>query len=347
MQHLPTVNHGSNGSVVELEARPPSPRLPLARLLQLLMILQSERFPNATRLAEACGVSRRTIYRDLTILEAAGITILYHPDRQGYQLARECLLQPPQLDDMEALSLLIMSRLGFAQDPFGLLAHARSGLAKVLQSLPVHLRGRVTSCGELIPDERSHLEFPPERQAVYETILSALSQRRRLRITYRGDTQGEPVTTLLSLYSLARIRGQWSLVGRSSLHREVEIFRVPWIVRLELTDQPYTIPPRFRLERFLDKLKRGHSAPRHDVLLRFSPRVAPTIRDAPYPREQTLTSSPTGELDLYLSVETLDDIVFWALGFGDQVEVLKPEELRVAIRKQAERVAIIHSRKAD
>jgi predicted DNA-binding transcriptional regulator YafY len=347
MHQLPTVNHGSNGSVVELDSRPTSPRLPLARLLQLLLILQSERFPNATRLAEACGVSRRTIYRDLTILEAAGITVLYQPDRQGYRLARECLLQPPQLDDMEALALLIMSRLGFAQDPFGLLPHARTGLAKVLQALPVPLRGRVTSCGELIPDERSNLEFPPERQAIYETILSALSQRRRLRITYRDDMQSEAVTTLLSLYRLARIRCEWSLVGRSSLHREVEIFRVPWIERIELTDQPYSIPPRFRLGRFLEKSRRGHSAPRHDVLLRFSPRVAPAIRDAPYPKDQTLTPSPSGELDLFLSVETLDDIVFWALGFGDQVEVVSPEELRLAIREQAERVASIHSRRAD
>ena len=59
--------------------------------LQLLMILQSERFPNARRLAEACEVSRRTIYRDLAILEAAGIEVLYQPERQGYQLARELL----------------------------------------------------------------------------------------------------------------------------------------------------------------------------------------------------------------------------------------------------------------
>ena len=84
---------GQNGrvdSTIEFESHSPSLRLPLARLLQLLMILQSERFPNARRLAEACAVSRRTIYRDLTILEAAGISVLYRPDRQGYQLARDC-----------------------------------------------------------------------------------------------------------------------------------------------------------------------------------------------------------------------------------------------------------------
>ena len=44
--------------VARFEAGAPHLRLPLARLLQLLMILQSERFPNVRRLAEVCGVSR-------------------------------------------------------------------------------------------------------------------------------------------------------------------------------------------------------------------------------------------------------------------------------------------------
>src|SRR5437764_4215321 len=93
------------------EDRYASLRLPLVRLLQLVMILQSGRFPNAQRLADACAVSRRTIYRDLAILEAAGIPAVYRPDRQGYQLAVESFLQPAQLDDQEALALLFLSRL--------------------------------------------------------------------------------------------------------------------------------------------------------------------------------------------------------------------------------------------
>ena len=53
--------------------------------------------------------------------------------------------------------------------------------------------------------------------------------------------------------------------------------------------------------------------------------------------------SPSGDLDLFLSVETLDDVVFWVLGFGDQVEVLQPQELRTAVREWAEKIARIHA----
>ena len=185
MQTSHAIEFSQTGSSVGLGPRSPALRLPLARLLQLLMILQSERFPNARRLAEACEVSRRTIYRDLAILEAAGIEVLYQPERQGYQLARNCWLQPTQLEDNEALALLIMSRMECAQAPFGLVRHAQSGLAKVVQSLPGDLRGRIAISGELIADDAAALELAPDRQSIHETIFRAMSQRKRLSLWYR------------------------------------------------------------------------------------------------------------------------------------------------------------------
>jgi biotin operon repressor len=219
MQTPHPIQYGPDGSSVELEPRSPSLRLPLARLLQLLMILQSERFPNARRLADACAVSRRTIYRDLATLEAAGIAVLYQPQRQGYQLARDRWLQPTQLEDNEALALLIMSRLGGAGAPFGLLRHARSGLVKLVQALPAELRGRITMSSELIPDNAAALELAPDRQSIHETVLTALSRRRRLSLWHREHELSRVRSTKLSLYRLARIRGQWSLVGYSSADR--------------------------------------------------------------------------------------------------------------------------------
>ena len=82
----------------------PTSQFPLARLLQLIVLLQTEQCPNARRLADICEVSRRTIYRDLATLAGAGITIVYRPDRQGYELARDLFLQPPRLEEKEILA---------------------------------------------------------------------------------------------------------------------------------------------------------------------------------------------------------------------------------------------------
>jgi predicted DNA-binding transcriptional regulator YafY len=343
MQTAHAIEDRRNGDSLEREARSPSVRLPLARLLQLLLLLQSERFPNASRLAEACAVSRRTIYRDLTILEAAGIEVMYQPQRQGYQLVRDGWLQPTQLDDNEALALLVISRIECAQIPSGLARHARSGLTKVLQSLPAALRDRLAHCSELIRDEIATLEVSPDRRSVHETILRALSQRRRLALSHRQSGLSDPQTTKLSVYRLARVGSQWVLVGHSSADREVRVCPVPWIEHLELTDEPYTIPPRFNLERYLKKSSRSGKERLLAAQLRFSSRVASAVSDMPRQRQQRLCAGPDGSIDLFLNVADLDEVLSWVIRFGDQVEVLEPSLLRSAVRDWAERVARIHS----
>jgi len=344
MQSWPPVTTGPAEIATDTQGRSPSLRLPLARLLQLLMILQSERYPNARRLAEACAVSRRTIYRDLATLEAAGIQVLYSPDRQGYQLARECVLQPLQLDEHEALALLIRSRFSRADEPFGLGRHAQSALAKVVQALLPHLRARIRRCGELLPDETTTVgSVQPERRAFDAAILSGLIHRRAIRLRSRDPETGDALSTKLALYRVARIAGKWSLVGYSSFHGCVRIFDLQSIDDAEPTDEPYSIPPRFRLERHSDaEQPKDRSTRGDDVQLRFKPPAVSLIQGVPEGEDRRLHWAPGGALDLFLRVVLSDEFVRWILGFGDQIEVIRPPELRDAVRKHAERIARLH-----
>jgi proteasome accessory factor B len=288
-------------------------------------------------LAELCAVSRRTIYRDLATLEVAGIAVVYHPDRQGYELVGQGLLPPMQLDEQESLALVLQSRLDPAEDPFGLLSPAHTGLDKVIQSLPDELRRRVHLLSELITGDPTPWELPVDRRVVYEAIWLAARQCRRMRLWYREDSLGSLLTTKFSLYRLARIDGCWSVLGRSTLHRQVCLFRIPWIQRVDVTDEPYSIPPRFRLERWLARTRRQAARAVH---LRFTPRVAPLVHDAPARPGQVLSRSPGGALDVYLDVPLTDEILRWILGFGDQVEVIEPATLRRAVRDQAEQITL-------
>ena len=58
---------------------------------------------------------------------------------------------------------------------------------------------------------------------------------------------------------------------------------------------------------------------------------------------QRLDAGLDGTVDLFLEVERVDELLPWVIGFGDQVEVLQPEELRNAIGEWAERIARIYS----
>jgi predicted DNA-binding transcriptional regulator YafY len=318
----------------------------LPRLLELIVAIQSGRFPNARTLAEQCEVSRRTIYRDLETLAAAGIPIRYRPDRQGYHLARGYAFPLPSLGEKEALALLTMARQWKGGAEFDLLRHARDGVVKLIQALPAEVRNRVLTQAEPIHDESDRAPLPRDRALVYDAILDALAQRLQIRIWYREDPRESVTleTTKLSLYRLVLARGIWYVVGRSSFHCQVCVFRIPWIEQVQPTSDPYTIPPRFNLERFLGMawgMERGKD--RHEVWLRFSSRVAPAIRETVWHRSQHLTDLPDRRVDLHLVIDGLDEILGWVLSFGDQVEVLAPAELRQRIEAVATRVARIHT----
>ena len=302
------------------------------------MILQSGRYPNARKLAEACAVSRRTIYRDLAILESAGIRVIYHPDRQGYRLAGECFLHPLQLDEQEALALQLLSHLHPWTHPFVSIGLARCVVDKVIQTLPEGLRERVTEVGDLFVGDPTIAELPPDRKGVYEAIWAAVRRRRKVRLAYH-EQPSDAVSTKLSIYRIAHIDSAWSVVGPSTWHREIHLFRIPGIQHVELTDETYAIPPRFRLERWLSQSYADSSA---EVHLRFTSRAAAMVRDAPGPSSRAFNPLADGELDVLLRVPIREELVLWILGFGDQVEVLRPEHLRAAVRARAARIARIH-----
>ncbi len=136
------------------------------------------------RLAEICEVSRRTIYRDLAALAGAGITVLYRTDRQGYQLVQNVFLQPPKIEEREALALLVSCRQWGSGDDLGLSRHANHAIDKLIQALPDSMRTRLQAAAEILSDTPDGPATSPLRQAVDDCILVALTQRVQVRLQH-------------------------------------------------------------------------------------------------------------------------------------------------------------------
>ena len=318
-------------------------RLQLSRLFRLVLILQSERFPNARELAERCEMSRRTVYRDLEILESAGIPVRYRPERQGYQLGKGFFLQPVNIEEAEALALLVLARQWSAGEGLGLLRHALGGALKLVQGLPDEIRDRVVAKAEAFRRDAVSEDGPENASGYHRVMLDALSQQRQLRVWYLEPISYLEVCTKFSLYRILLHDHRWFMVGRSSLKRRVDVIGMPTIVRLQITDDPYVIPPRFNLEKFLANawgVDRG--AVRYSIRLRFERALAGEVTSTKWHRSQTTVELPDGRVDAYFMVDGLNEILRWVLGFGDMVEVLAPKELRTLIRVTAMNIARMH-----
>jgi predicted DNA-binding transcriptional regulator YafY len=311
----------------------------LKRLLKLVELLQSGRSYHAQELADICEVSIRTFFRDLTVLQRAGVQVANAPERGGYSIVGNTALPPTDLSLDETMSLLLVSHaFSDSRDGVPFLRPARTAAVKLLGSLPAHIRDYV---GELTQTHDVRLDAPARLDGSstwYDLITSAAAQRRQVRIRYHSLNEGvaTDLNTLLSPYRILFARRTWYVIGRSSVHRSVRTFHLGRIQHAEMVEDKYQIPERFSLEKFLGDAwflinERGQS---YNVLVRFQPKVAENVAEVRWHRTQQLTRNADGTLDFRVRVSSLKEIVWWILGYGDQAEALEPPELRDELRRR-------------
>jgi proteasome accessory factor B len=310
------------------------------RLLQLIGLLQAGRGYNTDALAQACGVSRRTVFRDLDLLRLSGLPLLFDENQQRYRIPGACLLPPTNFTPEEALSLLVLCHELGGSSGVPLLTAARTAAVKLESSLPARLRDQLREVTGAM-----HIAAGPANplagcKPVYDLLLTAIANRRNVRIRYQSLAEETEITTRLSPYELFFSRRSWYVVGRSSLHRAKRTFNLGRILRIEPLEDRFRIPRGFSIARYLRNAwhmipERG---PDRHVVVRFDRLVAQNVVEVNWHKTQRVEFRDDGAADYHVTVSGLNEISWWILGYGDRAEVLEPPELRRLIAQHAKRM---------
>jgi predicted DNA-binding transcriptional regulator YafY len=311
------------------------------RLLQLIGLLQAGRGYNADALSQACGVSRRTIFRDVDLLRQSGIPVAFDEVQECYRIPGACLLPPTNFTPDEAMALLVLCHeLGDGRGlPF--LGPARTAAVKLESALPARLRAQlrnVTSAINIQPPPNNPLEGC---QPLYEQLLEAVANRRNVRIRYGSLKEQKEIVTRLSPYRLFFSRRSWYVVGRSSVHRAKRTFNLGRISQIEPLDDHFQVPRGFSIERYLRNAWHmiPEPGPDRQVVVHFTELVAQNVAEVNWHKTQRLNFRDDGSLDYHVKVSGLNEISWWILGYGDQAEVLEPPQLRRMVAERAKRMA--------
>jgi len=303
-------------------------------------LLQGGRGYNSEALAQTCEVSRRTIFRDLDALRAAGVPLDYDEQRQRYHVPGTYFLPPTNFTPEEALALIVLcSDLGDpSQLPF--FGPARSAALKLESNLPERLREQLRATSDAVTIKMVPSNPLDGQKPIYEQLLEAIAGRRSVRVRYQSLAEARQISTRLSPYRLLFSRRSWYVIGRSSLHRATRTFNVGRIRNLELLDDDYRIPRGFSVDRYLRNAWHiiPESGPDREVVVRFSKKVAQNVAEVAWHKTQRLKVHPDGTMDFQVTVSGLNEISWWILGYGDEAEVLQPPELRAIVADHAARL---------
>lgn len=197
------------------------------RLFGILLYLRGGRVVPAVELARRVGVSRRTIYRDLETLSAAGVPVYAERGRAGgIRLHDGYFLPPLMFSRGEATALLLGLAVlrGLRAVPYA--AEIEAASRKLLAALPEPLRSALARLDRVLGVERAPTDsFHPEpvetggapapEGDTVTTFLHALLDGRAVRLAYRSPYSARAIEAIARPLALVWDRDRWYLVGRA------------------------------------------------------------------------------------------------------------------------------------
>lgn len=307
-----------------------------ARLLELLIRVQTKPRFTAQELAEEFEVSRRTMLRDLRALSEMGVPLRSTPGPGGgYSLPRGGRRLSPSLTVDEALGLIVSYEafLRYSESPFR--AENLSAVTKLRAALPPDV------VGELDRRRRHVAVLEPVRD--YEApllgaLLEAAVEGAHVRAVY-GSASGRS-ERIIYPFGVFAARGFWycachdykrgrKVSLRADRFRSIEI--------VEGAEQPEHVP----LDRWIDEVEDDD-----DDLLELrasvSERGMKSFELASLFGRIDVAQDGHGIIDARVLAARIDFFASRLLSLGTDVTVTAPPELIEAMRDKAEAVARLY-----
>jgi predicted DNA-binding transcriptional regulator YafY len=300
------------------------------RLVAILMMLQSRDRLTTADVARELEISERTARRDLDALGAAGLPVYSRQGRGGgWRLLGSGKTDLSGLSATEVRALFAMAGPQAAAAP-----GVRAAVRKLIRALPETMRAEATAATEAIVVDPaawwintrtapSAAKPPPFLDQVQEAVVRGV----QIELGYVARDQVSSVRRVHPL-GLASKGALWYLIGQTDNGRRT--FRVDRIEFVQLTDDQAERPPGFVLADAWSEIR----SEIQDKRMPFRARVL-VERDLLWIVRSMLGDSvrvgtpvDDGRIELELRAQSLRTMIAQLGGFGSDVEVLEPLDLR-------------------
>jgi predicted DNA-binding transcriptional regulator YafY len=182
-------------------------------------------------------------------------------------------------------------------------------------------------------------------QAMIETLLEAIRDRRVCEVSYHAASRDEPKTYHFAPMRLVSFRDSLYVAGHVVCSKGTPEIRhtVPLCVhRLQ------SIVPTRRVHDFPTMPEEGE---RHfgfmpgepfRCVARFDEPVVRYVAERRWSSEQTLRELEDGGVELTFTATSMPEVAGWILSFGGLAEAVSPAQLREDVARQARRIAERH-----
>jgi predicted DNA-binding transcriptional regulator YafY len=162
-------------------------------------------------------------------------------------------------------------------------------------------------------------------------LRKAISERKRVTITYQKGASDEADRRTVCPYSLVTDHGVWYVVAHCDRSAGIRFFRLDRVLSLELLDQTFERSEEVDVDAMLASGRAFVGDPPERLRVRYSPRVARWIAE----REKG-TSLPDGSIEVEYPMADPSWAMRHVLQYGPEAVVISPAEVREEIVRRLE-----------
>ncbi|MFP4662205.1 MAG: helix-turn-helix transcriptional regulator, partial [Halanaerobiales bacterium] len=316
----------------------------LYRIIEMINLLgDRHRKWKAKKLAEHFSVSKRTIYRDFQIMDEMRIPI-YQEENHTYSILDDFYFNPPEITREEALAVLLVSQ-AFHEEMFPYQSDLDAAISKIINSLPDSIKKVVDDLGKEIVYHHGAVVNAKEYKDIIQIIEKSIKDNMSLIIKYYSLSRDEESKRKINPYQVFHMNGAFYLIAYCHLRSEVLMFRIDRIRHISTTTDRYEEDESFDIEEYLKTawgVERSNVAKR--VVLVFKGKSARLVREKKWHDSQEVIELPGDKIRFEVTTGSMEEMKSWVLSFGASVEVIRPEELKLSVKEEIEKMGKIYER---
>lgn len=218
-----------------------------------------------------------------------------------------------------------------------------AGVEGAVQKIADHLRIREKTTPSELSNYVDFENVPGMAGSEYlGPLLNYIRQKKVLLLTYQAFYNQKPTPHLFHPYLLKEYHNRWYVFGYEEYWDALRIYGLDRIT--EIKPEPWkkfketTTPPKEYFRNTIGVTRFEDTKP-EKIRLKFSKQQAPYVLSQPLHESQAVEETTDNYTIITLNVHTSPELEILLLGWGSEVEVMEPEQLR-------KRIATLHANAA-
>lgn len=292
------------------------------RRLKILYMLQSGKRITSRSLMEQFGISKRTVYRDLNVVQELGVPLTHHPET-GYGVLRDGLIPPIMFTFRELAVIMVGLSFVTSQIDEEMVKDAENVLLKIRSAVPSSLQSMMNILEDkTLVSPYIHNVDSRHRGGDWFILSSAFVENRSVTFTYR-DRYGTETVRKIDPQLLIHYTDHWNVIGYCHDRLALRNFMLSRMSDIKLTDSPFLHSG----EHTKEELLYGRSADNFRVTVEVrNEKLFSFLTELP--GKITKKVSKSDSIEVSFSIDNLEYINEWLLRFGSHVKIKRPVALK-------------------